>query len=146
MAVAIGIWVVLLGYGVAWAGWRNLGISWSPQTDGSVTPSTQPYSLLDAFTCRTPSSATTNPAPGPSAPASSPPSTPAPSPNPTPAPNLRTGGIYAPIAVPRPLPTPPPGFPSPPGLPHPGGVPGILSSIVAGAESVLHPFLAGLRL
>lgn len=147
MAVAIGIWLALLGYTVAWAGWRNLGIAYSPQSDGSVIPSSPPVSLLDAFTCRSPQPATTNPA-APASPSSpTPPPTPAPNPVPTP----RPGGIFAPIGVlqpaPRPTPLPVPGFPRPPtGVPRPGGLGGVLSSLEAGFRSLVDPILAGLHL
>lgn len=146
MAVAIGIWLALLGYTVAWAGWRNLGITYSPQSDGSVVPSAPPLTLLDAFTCREPAASAAAPSssgPSPATPAA--PAAPNLAPEPVPVP--RPGGIFAPIAVPRPLPAPhprPPGFPLPPPVPHPGG--GVLQAIEAGLQSLLKPVLAGLRL
>lgn len=147
MAVAIGIWLALLGYTVAWAGWRNLDITYSPQTDGSVVPSSAPVGLLDAFTCRTPTSKGSESPPSPGgAPGSSsetPMPTPAPLPTPTP------GGILGPIAIlqPAPPPNPLPGFPRPPtGLPQPGGLTGVLGSIELGLRSLVGPVIAGLRL
>lgn len=145
MAVGIGIWLALLGYAVAWSGWQNLGITYSPQTDGSVVPSSASTTLLDAFLCRSP-----GPAAGQEGPAPSSSSVGSETPSPTPAPVPQPGGILGPIAVLQPAPTPAPaqlpGFPHPPsGVPQPG-VSGILTTILHGVESLVEPVLLGLRL
>jgi hypothetical protein len=63
--LVLGLWLALIGYTIAWAGWRNLGITYHPGSNGSITPSQNPVTLLDAFTGKEP--ATLAAAAGPSA-------------------------------------------------------------------------------
>jgi hypothetical protein len=57
MALVLGLWLALIGYTVAWSGWRNLGITYTAQPNGSLTASQPAVSLLDAFTGREPAPA-----------------------------------------------------------------------------------------
>jgi hypothetical protein len=52
--LVLGLWLALIGYTIAWAGWRNLGISFSPQADGSIRASQSAITLLMAFTGKEP--------------------------------------------------------------------------------------------
>jgi hypothetical protein len=63
--LVVGLWLALVGYTVAWAGWRNLGISYQPQADGSIKASQPPVTLLDAFTGGRPPASTGAAIPGP---------------------------------------------------------------------------------
>jgi hypothetical protein len=63
--LVVGLWLALIGYTIAWAGYRNLGITYRPGSDGSITPSQNPVTLLDAFTGREPAAVAA--AAGPSA-------------------------------------------------------------------------------
>lgn len=132
MGVPVGIWIALLGYAIAWAGWRNMGVSYSAQSDGSIKASGQTYSLLDAFTCGKGTPAQGQP--GSSTPAGVS-ATPTPSANPIPVPNLNPQG----------LPNPVPSYASvytPAFAPAPAAVPvarpGILDALGAGGVTLVH--------
>jgi len=55
--LVLAIWLFLIGYSVAITGKRNLGVSYSPQADGSIKPvddkgnPAKTFSLLDVVTC-----------------------------------------------------------------------------------------------
>ena len=59
--LVLAIWLTLIGYAVAITGKRNLGVSYKPQSDGSIKPvdangnEARTYSLLDVVTCGEPS-------------------------------------------------------------------------------------------
>ncbi len=59
--LVLAIWLTLIGYSIAITGKRNLGVSYSPQSDGSIKPvddkgnQAKTYSLMDVFTCGQPS-------------------------------------------------------------------------------------------
>jgi len=49
--VGAAIWLILLGYTAFWAGWRNWGVSYQAQPDGSIHATGTVYSFWDALTC-----------------------------------------------------------------------------------------------
>src|SRR5437762_1277962 len=57
----LAIWIFLIGYTIAWTGKMNLGLSYKPQSDGSIKAvddkgnPAKTYSLMDAVTCGEPS-------------------------------------------------------------------------------------------
>jgi hypothetical protein len=57
----LAIWLFLVGYTIAIAGKRNLGVSYQPQADGSIKPvdaqgnPAKTYSLMDVVSCAQPS-------------------------------------------------------------------------------------------
>ena len=59
--LVLAIWLFLLGYVIAWTGKMNLGVSYKPQSDGSIKAvddkgnPAKTYSLMDAITCAQPS-------------------------------------------------------------------------------------------
>lgn len=135
MAVPVGIWLALIGYAIAWAGWRNSAVSYSAQSDGSIKASGQTYSLRDAFTCGRGTAAQGQPGTPGSAGAT--PATPTPAANALPAPN--------PIGQPNLQPAPLPGyapvylapFPNPQYTPPPAPRPGLLDALGAGGVVVV---------
>lgn len=59
--VPIGIWLVLLGYAVAYTGIVNSGLQGTPQSDGSVSWSGTPMTVWGALTGSNPGGGTTSP-------------------------------------------------------------------------------------
>ena len=59
----LAIWLFLIGYTIAITGKRNLGLSYQPQSDGSIKPvdgngnPAKTFSLMDVITCGQPSGA-----------------------------------------------------------------------------------------
>lgn len=141
--LVLAIWLFILGYGVAWTGAMNLGLTYQPQKDGSIKAvddkgnPAKTYSLMDAMTCGTGATQQSNPA----GIGISRTSTPAPVPAPVAQPNLIPvpqsppaqpilGGIYSPF---RPQPIP---------IPNPKPKPGPIGDI----EVFLGDVVTGLRL
>lgn len=58
--VPIGIWLVLLGYTVAYVGIVNAGLTGTPQSDGSVSWSSTPMTIMQAFTGQNPGGGTSS--------------------------------------------------------------------------------------
>lgn len=61
--LVLAIWLFLIGYSVAITGKRNLAVSYSPQSDGSIKPvddkgnPARTYSLMDVVSCAGPGGA-----------------------------------------------------------------------------------------
>jgi predicted component of type VI protein secretion system len=101
MALAVGVWAIVLGYAIAWCGWRNFGITYCAGTSG-VEASATPVTLLGALTgkdvvmtpgaCGNPGGKTTSPTTGArTSPIPQPQPSPSPQPSPQPNPNLHPG-------------------------------------------------------
>lgn len=152
--IPLAIWLLLIGYTITWTGRQNLGISYQPQSDGSIKPvgvdgkPARTYSLVDAITCAAPSGAVSGAAgttaPPVGGPTPTPQLNPVPVPNPTPVQNPQgvriPGGIVIPGVTPRPVPSPSPTLPKLPGINIPGLVYGALNPIVHGLQLQLGSF------
>lgn len=157
----LAIWLVLIGYTVTWTGKMNLGVTYVPQSDGTIQPvgsdgkPARTYTLMDAVTCAQPSGqpqGTKGPAPAAPPPEAPPPTLPhpigvpnpitwvkpilglLPSPQPQPEPEPG-GGVTLPggIRVPGVGPTPLPG----------GGRPGLLDEAASFVHQLLSPVVTG---
>lgn len=137
----LAIWLFLIGYTIAIAGKRNLGVQYMPQADGSIKPfdldgkPAKTYRLMDVITCGEPGPAAGGqpagqpPGPGFSQPAlvADPALKPAPKPAPKPAAKSPWGQL-------QPVPLPPPPIPVPmPGGLRPGGI-GVLKDAGRGVR------------
>jgi len=147
--IPLAIWLVLIGYSIAWTGKMNLGVSYKAQADGSITPvdsQGQPartYTLLDAVTCAAPSgSPPSGQGPAPQHPQQpTPPPVAIPNPIPQaqgalqqlPLPHVVPGGIELPGDLVVHIPT------RARDLPRPGGGP--LDGIAHTVHDVLEPFV-----
>lgn len=139
--IPLVIWVVLVGYTMAWTGRQNLGLSYRPQPDGSLQVQDQSgkpsrtWTFLDAATCAQQGSgeqAQPGVTSGGAPPASRPGGLPAPNLLPVPLPN---------VPLPNPATIP---IPQLPRLPRPP-VPGLVDEVAREVHRLLEPFVRGLE-
>ena len=154
----LAIWLVLMGYTVMWTGKMNLGVTYVPQSDGSIQPvgsdgkPARTYSLMDAITCAQPSGQPQGTkGPAPAAPPPEPPLPTLPRLNPLPWVKPILGLLPQPQPE-EPQPAPGGGIRIPGGIVIPGGTttpvpaphPGLLDEAAHFVHQLLFPVVGGL--
>lgn len=149
----LAIWLVLIGYTVTWTGKMNLGVTYVPQSDGTIQPvgadgkPARTYTLMDAVTCAQPSGQPQG-TKGAEA-ASPPPEAPLPTLPPIPNPITWVKPILGLLPAPQPAPEPggvtlPGGIRLPGGAPTPlPGHPGLLDQVSGFVHRLLSPVVVG---
>jgi hypothetical protein len=110
----LAIWLVLIGYTIAWTGRQNLGISYQPQADGTIKgvgpdgKDARKISFADAVMCKTGVATVTKPPSLPQVPQGTPSQTPPLQPRVMPTPAAPPAYTFVPAPKPPTVPTPHP--------------------------------------